>query len=237
MKFWFSKSQTPAPAPEQSAAPAAPQPAVAPTPPPAIKPKLKLATQGDAAKPAAAPAPAQQPPDAAAAAPAAPAAEQPQAPVEDLPQGPSQRELYRNLMDALYDAVLLVDDKGYVVDSNRRIEHTFGYAPDEMWDMPLHKLVKGFGPMVLAKLAEPLTEGRPVIISGRGIRKNGSLFEAEMSVSKVKLLRFETMLFTVRDVTKRILAIQEKARAQAKAAGTVKPVKGVLRCAKKPASS
>ena len=129
----------------------------------------------------------------------------------------SQRELYRNLMDALYDAVLIVDEKGHVVDSNTRVEHTFGYTTADMWDMPLQQLIKGFGPLILAKLAEPLSEGRAVIISGRGIRKDNTLFDAEITVNKVKLSRNETLIFSVRDITKRIAAIQEKAQAQAQA--------------------
>jgi len=147
----------------------------------------------------------------------------------------SQRDLYRNLMNALYDSVLLVDEKGYVVDSNTRVEHTFGYSQNEMWDMPLHTLIKGFGPIILAQLEGPLSEGRPVIISGRGVRKDGELFDAEISVSKVKLLRSETLLFAVRDITKRIAALKEKALAQAKAAAPVR-VAGharVIRCAQK----
>ena len=133
----------------------------------------------------------------------------------------NQRELYRNLMNALYDAVLLVDDKGYVVDNNARVENTFGYSLSEMWDMSLQKLIKGFGPHVLLKLSEPLSEGRPVIIDGRGIRKDGSLFSAEITVSKVKLASSENLLFAVRDISKRLLAVQEKMRE--KLQGAQKP--------------
>ena len=138
-------------------------------------------------------------------------------------------------MDALYDSILLVDDKGHVVDCNTRVEHTFGYSMNEMWDMPLQQLIKGFGPIVLARLAEPLSEGRPVIISGRGIRKDGALFDAEVTASKVKLLRNDSLLFAVRDITSRLRAVQEKARAQAQAQPQPKPVR-VIRCAAKAAS-
>ena len=123
-------------------------------------------------------------------------------------------------MNALYDAVLLVDEKGHVIDSNTRVEHTFGYTPGEMWDMSLQQLIKGFGPHVLAQLAGPLGEGRPVIIDGRGVRKDGSLFSAEVTVGKVKLARTESMLFSIRDISKRILAAQEKMRSQLQAANT-----------------
>ena len=205
MKLWFSKektetnSPTPPPAPEPVAEPA-PAPA-APEPPPAP------------AKPQPAPPPPETPP---AAEPTTPVAPVPP-PVKPLQQAATQRDLYRNLMNALYDAVMLVDEKGHVVDSNTRVENTFGYSQSEMWDMSLQQLIKGFGPHVLVQLAEPLGEGRPVIIDGRGIRKDGSLFSAEITVGKVKLARVENLLFSVRDIGKRLLAAQEKMRAQTQA--------------------
>ncbi|MBQ6137002.1 MAG: PAS domain S-box protein, partial [Kiritimatiellae bacterium] len=120
-------------------------------------------------------------------------------------------------------------------DSNKRVEHTFGYSPSDMWNMPLQTLIKGFGPIILAKIIEPLNEDRPIIISGHGIRKDGSLFDAEISVSKVKLARSESLLFTVRDITKRMLAMQEKMRAQSQAKPAIVRVAKtkVLRCTQK----
>lgn len=236
MKFWFSKSETPPPAPEPKPEPAAPKQEAKPpeTKPPEPPPPPPAAPQPEAKPPE--PPAAQQAPQADAT-----PAQQAAAPSEATPPAPapapqaSSQQLYRNLMDALYDSVLLVDEKGYVVDCNRRVEHTFGYSQSEMWDMPLHKLVKGFGPIVLAKLAEPLSQGRPVIISGRGIRKSGSLFDAEISASKVKLLRSETLLFAVRDITGRLSAMKEKVLAQAQVAAPVRhagPMR-VVRCAPK----
>jgi PAS domain S-box-containing protein len=195
MKLWFSKDSNEA-AYSAPPAPTAPAPA-APNPPPALQPAAPTPTP----QPVAAPQPVEAPE------PPPPAA----APIQ---QGPNQRDLYRNLMDALYDAVLVVDEKGHVVDSNARVEQTFGYTKNEMWDMSMERLVKGFGPHVLAQLAEPLHEGRPVIIDGRGVRKDGDLFNAEITVGRVKLGRTENLLMAVRDVTKRLIAAQEKIRAQ-----------------------
>lgn len=180
---------------DKTPAPAPAMPAAAPEPPPA---------------------PAPEPPPAPEPAPPPVAPEPPPPPAAPLQN--TQRELYRNLMNALYDAVMLVDEKGHVIDSNTRVEHTFGYTPGEMWDMSLQQLIKGFGPHVLAQLAGPLGEGRPVIIDGRGVRKDGSLFSAEVTVGKVKLARTESMLFSVRDISKRILAAQEKMRSQLQSA-------------------
>ena len=196
MKLWFSKETTPLP-PHTTQAPAS-EPAAAPAPAPATP------------EPPSAPKP---PPPAAPVPP----------PAKPLQQATTQRDLYRNLMNALYDAVLLVDDKGHVVDSNTRVEHTFGYSQSEMWDMSLERLIKGFGPHVLVQLAGPLGEGRPVIIDGLGIRKDGSLFNAEITVGKVKLARVENLLFSVRDISKRLLAAQEKMRAQLQSAQPAVP--------------
>ena len=216
MKFWFSKSETAAPKETPAQEPAkpktdAPEPVAAPEPPPPISIVHPPASKQ--------PQPEEKPPSPAPAA-----------------QGPSQRELYRNLMDALYDAVLLVDDKGHVVDSSIRVEHVFGYTPGDMWDMSLRQLIRGFTPVVFTQLAQPLSENRPVIMSGRGVRKDGSLFEAEVSVSKVKLLRNDTMLFAVRDVTRRNESIKEKLMAQLQAKPAAAPAAApakVLRCVRK----
>ena len=195
MKLWFSKetpppssATPPPPAPEPVAAPEPPPQPAAPVPPPNAAPQPEAATPQPAAP---------EPP-----------------PAKPIQQTTLQRDLYRNLMNALYDAVLLVDDKGHVLDSSTRVEHTFGYSQSEMWDMSLERLIKGFGPHVLIQLAGPLGEGRPVIIDGLGVRKDGSLFNAEITVGKVKLARVENLLFSVRDISKRLLAAQEKMRAQ-----------------------
>ena len=202
MKLWFSKEKDETP----SAAPAVPAPAPAPQAPAAPPPPLQPEPPPAAAEPPPPPSPA--------------AAEPPPAPAAPLQQATTQRDLYRSLMDALYDAVLLVDEKGHVVDSNKRVEQTFGYTPDEMWDMSLQQLIKGFGQHVLVQLAEPLHEHRPVIIDGRGIRKDGSTFTAEVTVGRVKLGRSENILMAVRDIGKRLLAVQEKMREQFQAAAS-----------------
>lgn len=200
MKLWFSKdSEETIPTPAS-----APLPQKAPIPQRSTLPPSAIA--------------AEPPPLPATPTPATPTAAEPPPPAQPIQQAATQRELYRSLMDALYDAVLIVDEKGHVVDSNARVEHTFGYSKDDMWDMSMEQLVKGFGQHVLVQLAEPLHERRPVIIDGRGIRKDGTLFTAEITVGRVKLGRSENILMAIRDVGKRLQAAQEKMMAQLQAA-------------------
>ena len=117
-------------------------------------------------------------------------------------------------MNALYDAVLVLDDEGHVVDCNSRVETIFGYAEDDMWDRPVKDIIKGFGPQLLAKLAEPLREHRPVIIDGSCVRKDGTVFAAEIAVGSVKLVRGENIVVSIRDVEKRMAAVMERLRTQ-----------------------
>ena len=226
MKFWFGKgtaSDMPAQADVQTAAgvpdPAPDRAGVAP----AVQPSVPAAPVAPVASVAEVPASAVPPTPSPASAPAASA--RPQI---------SQRDLYRNLMDALYDAVLVLDDEGHVVDCNSRVEAIFGYAKDDMWDRPVRDIIKGFGQQLLAKLAEPLRERRPVIIDGSCVRKDGTVFAAEIAIGSVRLARGENIVVSIRDVEKRMAAVMERLRSQGLA--PAKPAAVVRLVARKPAA-
>lgn len=197
MKFWFGKEkelETAAPAP------AMPSPAVATSPAPeAVPPPAAAAKPAAVAspEPVSTPVSVQPSPSAAAA--------QPQV---------SQRDMYCNLMNALYDAVLVIDSEGHVVDCNSRVESIFGYSEDDMWDRPAKDIIKGFGPQLLAQIAAPLREHRPVIVDGMCIRRDGTTFAAEIAFGSVRLARGENIVLSIRDVDKRMAAMMERLRNQ-----------------------
>ena len=207
MRFWFGKDKTPeatsqvAPPPSAVEAPAAAASSAASipsaTPAPSPTPVPAAASPVLAAAPAAAPVPPPSP------APAAPERQQ-----------VNQRDLYCSLMNALYDAVMVLDEEGHVVDCNSRVEALFGYSEDDMWDRPAKDIIKGFGPQLLAKLAAPLREHRPVIIDGSCVRRDGTMFSAEITVGSVRLARGENIVISVRDVEKRMAAVMERLRSQ-----------------------
>ena len=207
MKFWFGKGAA-SDVPEQVDMPAkAGVPASASVragDSPAVQPSVPAAAPIPPAAPAA--------PVPSAAAPTAPTpASMPAA--SNRPQV-SQRDLYSNLMNALYDAVLVLDDEGHVVDCNSRVEAIFGYSKDDMWDRPVRDIIKGFGQQLLTKLAEPLREHRPVIIDGSCVRKDGSVFAAEIAIGSVRLARGENIVVSIRDVEKRLAAVMDRLRSQ-----------------------
>ena len=129
MKFWFGKKEEPESAPPAAVPPRAEPPVTAPAAAPAP-------TAPAPAAPAVAPHPAPPPlqPDVPNERPVSPPLE----PATTLirPQ-PNQKVLYYQLMNGLYDAVLILDQNGHIVDCNTRVTPVLAYDRDEMWDMPV----------------------------------------------------------------------------------------------------
>ena len=60
---------------------------------------------------------------------------------------PNQKVLYYQLMNGLYDAVLILDQNGHIVDCNSRVTPVLAYNRDEMWDMPVSDVIRGIDPL------------------------------------------------------------------------------------------
>lgn len=221
MKFWFGKKEEDAPSKEE--------PAVAPAPAasdlPVKAPAEVLTIQGaDEAPPPLTPSlPKEEP------------VSGPLQPATTLvrPQA-NQKVLYYQLMNGLYDAVMILDDNGHIVDANERVSSVLGYDRDEMWDMPVDTVVKGIGPQIFKQMKDALHNNHQVLINAKCTRKDGTVFQGEVGVCIMHLTRGENLVFTIRNVEKRIAGIKEqllKSLAAAKPAatpvGSVRPVGGL----------
>ena len=124
------------------------------------------------------------------------------------------------------DAIISVNEAQRIVLFNRGAEEIFGYVPDEIIGQPLTVLLPEGARQVHTKHVSHFAVsgvsarhmGTRSVIQGR--RKNGDIFPAEASISKVDL--GTTRLFTavLRDVTERtrLLEAEQEARAAAEAA-------------------
>lgn len=144
---------------------------------------------------------------------AAPAPEVPQkvtpaaAPVQAAPNVPvrpkmGQKALYYQMMNSIYDAVLILDDNGHVVDCNERVPSIMGHSREELWDEPVGTLIPGITPQIFAKMKSSLHGDRRVLISARCHRKDGSSFHAEVGAGLINLTG-ENLVLTVRNIEKR----------------------------------
>ncbi len=209
----------PAPQPVSAAAPAAvpaPQPVSATAPAAAPKPVFALRVKtNDAVPDAGAASPATMP-----AMPAADSADERQgaaaaAPNDWVRPKPDQRVLYYQLMDGLYDAILILDDQGHVVDGSKRITELLGYSREETWDMPIEKVITGMSRQMFEHLRRNLKENHHILIDARCFRKDGTSFAGEVGVSTLALTRSSNMVFAIRNVERRKNAMDEMRRGQA----------------------
>jgi len=113
------------------------------------------------------------------------------------------KSLYRQLLRGLYDAILITDPKGHVIDGNDRVAESFQFGKNEVWDMEIAKLIPGITRQLMDRVRQGLAEDRHVMIDARCIRKDGTVFPAEVSISTIDLMNTGDYVFSVRNVEKR----------------------------------
>jgi PAS domain S-box-containing protein len=123
---------------------------------------------------------------------------------------------FQQLLEFAPDAMVAVDGSGGIVVVNRPAELLFGYTRDELIGRPVEQLlperVRGVHRRHRAAYSrDPRSRpagGRPPIY---GLRKDGSEFAAEISLSSIQTERGTLMMAAIRDVTERLRA---EARAE-----------------------
>lgn len=200
MKFWFGQKDK---QPEESA-PATDEGVATPA----------AEAAPETAAPASAPAVPAPASVAEAPAPAAVPAATPEVPPPLVPPAPAPaanpRAQFRELINGLYDAIFILDDGGRVVSSNRRVQKVFGYTEDDLWDMPITKIVKGVHALIFKQMRDALHNSQQVLINTKCLRKDGTEFSAEVGVSLVHLMRNENLVFAIRNVESRVASLREQ---------------------------
>lgn len=126
-----------------------------------------------------------------------------------------QRALYYQLMNGLYDALLILDDQGHVVDCSTRAEGMLGYTREDAWDLPIGKVIPGMSSQMFEHLKRNLDENHHILIDARCVRKDGSSFSSEVGVSTLSLTRGSNMVFAIRNVERRKSALEDLRKSRA----------------------
>ncbi|NQT93035.1 MAG: response regulator [Lentisphaerae bacterium] len=110
---------------------------------------------------------------------------------------------YQKLRESIYDALLVTDAKGRIVDFNSRASVFFLCADAELHGKKITGLISGADASLLEAIHGNLAEHRHTLIEAHCVRRDESTFPAEIAVNKVELDDAEQLCFFVRDITVR----------------------------------
>ncbi|NLL84729.1 MAG: PAS domain S-box protein [Lentisphaerae bacterium] len=126
----------------------------------------------------------------------------------DVAYKSDHRSLYKQLLAGLYDAVLIADPKGHIIDMNARVTEFFGFTLEEAWDMPISELVPGINATLITRIHKGLAGERFVLLDGRCVRKDRSTFAAEIAISSISLMNDNDLVFCIRNIDRRHMQLQ-----------------------------
>jgi len=120
-----------------------------------------------------------------------------------ISQPHDHKSLYRQLMCGLYDALLVTDPNGHLIELNPRATEYFQCSIDETADQPISLLIPGITPKMIGRIHQGLNDARHILLDARCVRKDKSSFAAEVTISVIDLMNVGDLVFTVRNIEPR----------------------------------
>jgi PAS domain S-box-containing protein len=118
--------------------------------------------------------------------------------------------LYRTVMEQAAENICLVDtETRRIVESNPAFRATLGYGEEELRNLTLYDIVAHDKESIDRNVRRVLEQGRRLVGSRKYRRKDGSLFDVEVSASTILRDGRETFCVVAHDVTERA-RIQEQ---------------------------
>ncbi len=117
-------------------------------------------------------------------------------------------ERLRTLFETAVDAIVTIDDTGIIDRANAVVERLFGYRPSELVGRHIEMLMPpkhrdSLHLYLKNQVAEPAAVPEPVSREALAMRKDGTTFPIELSVSEMRLGRRRMFTGIVRDITER----------------------------------
>jgi len=114
-----------------------------------------------------------------------------------------RRSLFRQFLSGMYDAVVITDPNGHILEINPRAVEYFGRESDEVVDQPVSVFIPGLKQDVVLRIRKGLEGDRHVVVDANGVAKDGRKVACEVAVSCIDLLNPGDLIFTIRNVERR----------------------------------
>lgn len=129
--------------------------------------------------------------------------------VKDLPDShvrrkqEDQADRYKTLLHCIYDAVLITDSNGAIIEVNARAEHILVYSAEQMKRMNVTDIIAGADSKLLQALHENVSESRYTLLEAVCVRSDETKFNSEIVVNQINVTSPQNLCFFIRDITER----------------------------------
>ena len=114
-----------------------------------------------------------------------------------------RKSLFRQFLSGMYDAVVITDPNGHILEINPRTVEFFGRELEEVLDRPVSMLIPGLKQEVVMRIRKGLEGDRHVVIDANGVNRDGRKIACEVAVSTIDLMNPGDLVFTIRNVERR----------------------------------
>ena len=114
-----------------------------------------------------------------------------------------RKSLFRQFLAGMYDAVVITDPNGHILEINPRTVEYFGREADEVLDSPVSVFIPGLKQDVVARIRRGLEGDHHVVIDANAVHRDGHKIACEVAVSSIDLMNPGDLIFTIRNVERR----------------------------------
>ena len=119
-----------------------------------------------------------------------------------------REEKVRGVLESTWDAILVVDEQGYIVFVNAKAEFLFGYTKEELMGWQVEILISDHCRKQLVGHRADYSSNRHIRSMGIGLelggkRKDGSEFPVEISLSPMEMEEVSLLVCGFRDISER----------------------------------
>jgi PAS domain S-box-containing protein len=108
-----------------------------------------------------------------------------------------------SFLAGLYDGILIIDPKGYLLKSNERACEIFNCSEADLWGINCSELIPQLNAQVLYKIRAQIEERRFTVVSAVCKRLDETEFPAEIAISRITMNNDINMVLSIRNSERR----------------------------------